>query len=57
MVVEEPFELKIMMVFASLGGCIIKGPVQWKKKLPFLRFGKFMKNGAFFVFTACSESL
>jgi hypothetical protein len=22
-----------------------------------LKFGKFMKNGAFFVFTACSESL
>jgi hypothetical protein len=36
----------------------LKGSVQWGKKLPFLLvFGKFMKNGVFFVFTVNSESL
>uniref|UniRef100_A0A914E5X4 Fatty acid desaturase n=1 Tax=Acrobeloides nanus TaxID=290746 RepID=A0A914E5X4_9BILA len=31
---------------------------QWEKSCPFLLiFGKFMKNGAFFVFTVNSESL
>ena len=36
---------------------ISQGPVGKKSCHFLLIFGKFMKNGAFFVFIACSESL
>jgi hypothetical protein len=35
----------------------LKGPVREGKVALLLIFGKFLKNGAFFVFTVCPESL
>jgi hypothetical protein len=51
-------------VYSSVTGTCLPGRIivlkeqSGRKKLPFLLiFEKFMKNGAFFVFTSCSESL
>ena len=48
----------LQVIFIFILKWLFKGPVEWEKSYHVLLiFGKFMENGAFFVFTTSSESL